>query len=171
MIVFRSRADRTRKGLLWGGVAAACHSCGYVPNIREFFEPNFVAPSVLTAANGASVGLASYRGRKNEAHLSKDKVVPLCLSPYPFYGSRPLAAECPRQGNEMEKTSGHVLKYPSMFGLSSKIRRLRTRRPSAISLTCRTLQITLGRKSDTPCSTRTSRTTKYGRFSQPRIRR
>ena len=72
VIVFRSRADRTRKGLLWG-VAAGVTAAALFPIVASFSSPNFVAPSVLTAANGASVGLGSYRGAKTKRIYRRSK--------------------------------------------------------------------------------------------------
>jgi hypothetical protein len=66
VIVFRSRSDRTRKGLLWGGVAAAVTAAAMFPMFANFSNPNFVIPSTFTAANGASVGLGSYRSAKTK---------------------------------------------------------------------------------------------------------
>ena len=73
VIVFRSRADRTRKGLLWGGVAAGVTAAVMFPIFAGLSTPNFVAPSVLTAANGASMGLGSYRGAKTKRIYRRTK--------------------------------------------------------------------------------------------------
>jgi hypothetical protein len=61
VIVFRSRADRVRKGLLWGGVAAGVTAAVMFPIFARLSSPNFVAPSTLTVANGVSLGIGGYR--------------------------------------------------------------------------------------------------------------
>src|SRR5262245_45051081 len=73
VIVFRSRSDRARKGLLWGGVAAAATAAVMFPLFANLSNPNFVVPSTLTAANGASVGLGSYRSAKTKRIYRRTK--------------------------------------------------------------------------------------------------
>jgi hypothetical protein len=73
VIVFRSHSDRTRKGLLWGGVAAGVTAAAMFPIFANFPSPNFVVPSTLTAANGAAVGLSSYRNGKTKRIYRRTK--------------------------------------------------------------------------------------------------
>ena len=73
VFVFRSRSERARKGLLWGGVAAAATAAALFPIAANLSRPNFVAPSILTASNGASVGLGSYWGGKTKRIYRRTK--------------------------------------------------------------------------------------------------
>jgi hypothetical protein len=64
VLVFRSRPNRVRSGLLWGGVAAGVTAAAMFPMFAGLSSPNYVVPSTMTAANGASFGLGGYmRGK------------------------------------------------------------------------------------------------------------
>jgi hypothetical protein len=71
--VFRSRSDRTRKALLWGGVSAAATAAVMFPIFANFSNPNFIAPSTLTATNGALVGFGNYRNAKTKRIYRRSK--------------------------------------------------------------------------------------------------
>jgi len=73
VIVFRSRSDRTRKGLLWGGVAAATTAAVMFPIFANFSNPNFIVPSALTATNGSMFGIANYRSSKTKRIYQRTK--------------------------------------------------------------------------------------------------
>jgi hypothetical protein len=66
VFVFRSRHDRMRSGLLWGGVAAGVTAAVIFPIFARLTNPSLVAPTTLTATNGVSIGLTRYMSGKTK---------------------------------------------------------------------------------------------------------
>lgn len=64
IFVFRSRTERVRSGLVWGGVAAGATAAAMFPTFARFSNPNFAAPAMFTVSNGASLGVLRYQTAK-----------------------------------------------------------------------------------------------------------
>jgi hypothetical protein len=66
VVVFRSRTDRIRSGLLWGGVAAAATAAVLFPMTARLSNPHYGASSAVTASNGAAIGVGRYVSSKTK---------------------------------------------------------------------------------------------------------
>jgi hypothetical protein len=60
VVVFRSRTDRIRSGLLWGGVAPAATAAALFPMTARLSTPQYGAASALTASHGTTFGVGRY---------------------------------------------------------------------------------------------------------------
>jgi hypothetical protein len=66
VFVFRSRNDRVRSGLLWGGVAAGVTAAVLFPMAARLSTASLTVPTSLTVSNGTSIGLARYMSGKTK---------------------------------------------------------------------------------------------------------
>ena len=60
VVIFRSRPDRVRRGVLWGAIAAGVTAAISFPVFANSSRPNLATPSMLTVSNGATFGLSGY---------------------------------------------------------------------------------------------------------------
>lgn len=64
VFVFRTRPDRIRSGLLWGGIAAGVTAAVVFPVASSLTKPQYLTSALVTATNGTSIGIARIASSK-----------------------------------------------------------------------------------------------------------